>query len=73
MERVSNHANRRLGTNRILGDYYDWPLPEELTEHMNLDVEAWGDFEVCPFAREQPGVMQMVCIESASHVFYKSR
>jgi hypothetical protein len=63
----------RAGTKRILGDHGDWPLPEELAEHMGWDVEAWGDFEVCPFTREQPGVMRMVCIESASHVVYKKR
>jgi hypothetical protein len=63
----------RVGTNRILGDHYDWPLPEDLAEHMNWDVEAWGDFEVCPFRKERPGVMQMVCVEAASHVSYRSR
>lgn len=63
----------RVGTKRILGDHDDWPLPEELAEHMNWDVEAWGDFEVCPFTKERPGTMQMVCIESASHVAYRKR
>jgi len=63
----------RVGTKRILGDHDDWPLPEELAEQMNWDVEAWGDFEVCPFTKERPGVMQMVCIESASHIVYKKR
>ncbi len=63
----------KVGTNRILGDHDDWPLPEELAEHMNWDVEAWGDFKVCPFTKEQPGIMQMVCIESASQVLYKNR
>lgn len=63
----------RVGTNRILGDHYDWPLPENLAKHMNWDVEAWGDFEVCPFSKETPGVMQMVCIESAKNVFYRNR
>jgi len=63
----------RVGTNRILGDHDDWPLPEGLAEHMSWDVEAWGDFEVCPFTKEQPGVMQMVCINSASHVSFVKR
>ena len=63
----------RVGTNRILGDHEDWPLPEELAEHMNWDVEVWGDFEVCPFTKERSGVMQMVCIESVSHILYKNR
>jgi hypothetical protein len=63
----------RAGTKRILGDHDDWPLPEELAKHMNWDVEAWGDFEVCPFTKERPGAMQMVCIESVSNVVYKKR
>jgi hypothetical protein len=63
----------RAGTKRILGDHDDWPLPEKLAEHMGWDVEAWGDFEVCPFTKERPGAMQMVCIESVSHVVYKKR
>ena len=63
----------RVGTNRILGDHDDWPLPETLARHMDWEVEAWGDFEVCPFAKEKPGFMQMVCVESATNVIYKKR
>lgn len=63
----------RVGTNRTLGDHEDWPLPEDLAEGMDWNVEAWGDFEVCPFAKERPGVMQMVCIQSANHVTFKQR
>jgi hypothetical protein len=32
---------------------------------------VYGDFEVCPFTREREGHMQMVCIESASHLVTK--
>jgi hypothetical protein len=63
----------RAGTNRILGDHDDWPLPEALARQMDWEVEAWGDFEVCPFTKEKPGVMQMVCVESATNVTYKKR
>jgi len=63
----------KVGTNRILGDHEDWPLPEKLAEHLNWDIEAWGNFEVCPFTKERPGVMQMVCIESASDLVYRKR
>jgi hypothetical protein len=62
----------RVGTKRILGTRDD-PLPANLAKEMNWDVEAWGDFEVCPFTRERPGVMQSVCIESAEHVFFRKR
>jgi hypothetical protein len=61
----------RVGTKRILGTRDD-PLPENLQKHMDWGVEAWGDFEVCPYTKEQPGVMQTVCVESATNVFYKS-
>ena len=61
----------RVGTKRILGDHEDWALPEDLAAHMDWGVEAWGDFEVCPFAHEKPGEMQMVCIESAKNVVYR--
>lgn len=60
-----------VGTNRILGDHLDWPLPADVARHMDFGVEAWGNFNVCPFTKNQPGVMQMVCIQSASHAFYR--
>jgi hypothetical protein len=60
----------RVGTKRILGTR-DEPLPENLAKEMGWGVEAWGDFVVCPYTKERPGVMQSVCIESADHVFYK--
>ena len=63
----------RVGTKRILGVNDDEPLPADLQSHMNWDVEAWGDFTVCPFTRERPGVMQIVCIESSKQVVYKAR
>jgi hypothetical protein len=62
----------RVGTSRILGVQDDDPLPENLSKQMNWGVEAWGDFEVCPFTKERPGVMQMVCVESAEHVLFKN-
>lgn len=61
----------RVGTKRILGVEDDHPLPENLAKQMDFGVEAWGDFELCPFTREHPGVMQMVCVESAAHLIFK--
>jgi hypothetical protein len=60
----------RLGTSRILG-VHDDIMPEALTSKMSWDVKAYGDFEVCPFTREQSGEMRMVCIEKAENVFLK--
>jgi hypothetical protein len=62
----------RVGSNRILGTR-DEPLPANLAKEIDWDTEAWGDFEVCPYTKDRPGVMQTVCIESAEHVFFRKR
>lgn len=62
----------RIGTSRILG-VHDDIMPEGLTSKMDWDVEAYGDFEVCPFTRERSGEMRMVCIEKAENVFFKKQ
>ena len=68
-----------VGTKRMLGvtagpkaDDADDPIcPKEML-NFKLGVESvWGDFEVCPFTPEHKGAMQMVCVESASHLFTK--
>jgi hypothetical protein len=55
----------RVGTKRILG-VHDDIIPENLA--VGWDVEAYGDYLVCPFTKQRPGEMQMVCVESAQHV-----
>jgi hypothetical protein len=62
----------RIGTSRILG-VQDDIMPEDLTSKMDLDVEAYGDFEVRPFTRERSAEMRMVCIEKAENVVIKKR
>jgi hypothetical protein len=37
------------------------------------DVRIAADYRVCPFTRRRPGWMQMVCIESASHMAVRHR
>ena len=64
----------RIGTNRLLGVTGVHPgenpiMPEGLA--CGFDCDVFADFEVCPFAKEQPGVMQRVCIESAKNVSVK--
>src|SRR5580704_800377 len=64
-----------VGTRRMLGvtggpslDDADDPIwPESLKFNSGGD-DIYGDFEVCPFTPERKGEMQMVCIESASHL-----
>jgi len=69
----------RIGTTRMLGitenvfPIDEEVLPESLAEKMNWNVEAWGEFLVCPFTGDQPGVMQKVCIESADDIIFKHR
>jgi hypothetical protein len=60
-----------VGTKRMLGVLDDFPLPESLDSYDLLNGELWGDFEVCPFAKDRPGAMRMVCVESASRLSYK--
>jgi hypothetical protein len=65
----------RIGTRRILGVHTE-TAPENVPKLWGEDVFAtdiYGDFNVCPFTKEKPGHMQMVCIESASHLIAKQR
>jgi hypothetical protein len=76
--RLSVHANMRpylwpVGTRRLLGIASPDGaiiMPAELQSLFaaHLDRQAFGDFEVCPFTRQRPGVMQMVCIAAVTHL-----
>jgi hypothetical protein len=59
-------ASRRVRELMIADDPI-WPRTLEVT----ADDDVYADFEVCPFTTERKGEMQLVCIESASHVFVK--
>jgi len=73
----------RIGTTRILGvlDRQSQPegdevVPSSVDVLLNPDpffIDVYGDYEVCPFDRTQFGRMQMVCIESASHLIAQHR
>jgi hypothetical protein len=63
-----------IGTKRMLGLHDDWiPANMESRSGPDFDREVFGDFDVCPFTKETAGEMQMVCIESASHIVFKER
>jgi hypothetical protein len=65
----------RVGTDRMLGVPSE-TAPENVSKLWGTDpfgTEIYGDFEVCPFAKPKPGEMQMVCVESASHLLAKPR
>jgi hypothetical protein len=69
-----------VGTNRILGisearfylEGYD-NVSEELVRQLSWDTAMFADFTVCPFTNEQPGVMRLVCVESAENVSIRKR
>jgi hypothetical protein len=67
----------RIGTERILGvGDADILIPDNLSNVIfkKGDIygrDVFGDFEVCPFTKSKEGEMQMVCVESASHLVVK--
>jgi len=74
--RVVNGAGTviwRIGTDRLLEVEDEELIPDNLGKALSKhgDVygrDVFGDFEVCPFSENRPGEMQMVCVESASHL-----
>jgi len=58
----------RVGTNRILA-VTAHELPENVRPLMKeFEDEVIADFLVCPLTKEEPGIMQHVCVESATHL-----
>jgi hypothetical protein len=76
--RLSVHANLRpylsvRGSGRLIGiASLDGQIimPAELVGkfEQSVDRQVSGDFEVCPFTRRRPGVMQLGCIAGAKHL-----
>ena len=76
--RLSVHANMRpylwpIGTNRLLGVASPDGaiiMPPELERLFAARIErqVFGHFEVCPFTRRRPGIMQMVCIAGVTNL-----
>lgn len=70
----------RVGTKRILGvseqrfaveGYCN--LPPAIANRLAWESDLFADFVVCPFTREQPGVMQLVCVDSATNILVRPR
>jgi hypothetical protein len=58
----------KVGTKRILGilPAENEIVPKNLARALKgFDKQVYGNFDVCPFSKEKPGAMQMVCVESA--------
>jgi hypothetical protein len=66
----------RVGTKRMLGvpegdedgDPDVASLPDVIYRTNILDQAMFADFVVCPLTKEKPGAMQLVCVESATHL-----
>ena len=57
----------KVGTRRVLGVTRD--LPKSLDAYMgDFDDVLYADFLVCPYTKEKAGAMQLVCVESATHI-----
>jgi hypothetical protein len=48
-------------------------IPADIERQLNWETEIWGDFEVCPFTRERPGEMRLICIESGKNLVARKR
>lgn len=64
-----------VGTHRILGvsenryapDGYDF-LPSNMPRPIDPQAFYFGDFTVCPFTKDVPGVMRLVCVQSVDRL-----
>ena len=74
--RVVNGAGMviwHIGTDSGLEVEDEELIPANLAKTMYRKRDAYsrdvfGDFEVCPFTKRREGQLQMVCVESASHL-----
>jgi hypothetical protein len=59
-----------IGTRRVLfvAPDEDPIAPRNLRRHLDFGRSIYGDFRVCPFARDMPGRMRPVCIQEASNL-----
>jgi hypothetical protein len=60
----------KIGSHHVLSIGWEGiDLPPDIKSHMNnFDDVLYGDFLVCPFTKEEKGHMQMVCVQSATHL-----
>jgi hypothetical protein len=63
-----------IGTKRMLGIREGTELPANLTKLFgDFDTEVYGDFAVCPLTKSKPGVMQIICVQSANNLRAEKR
>ena len=50
------------------------PMPKMLEDTLtSFDVEGYGDYEFCPFAPKEAGVMQIGCVAKVSNYQVRDR
>lgn len=63
-----------VGTKRMLGIRQGTEMPKELQALLgSFETEVVGDFVVCPLTRPKKGVMQIVCVGSASNLVTRTK
>ena len=69
-------TNRLLGVLNLTDQAADPVLPESINRLLVLGpgstVAVFGDYEICPVTRQETDHMQLVCLESASHLVARS-
>src|SRR5512147_2051339 len=64
----------KVGTRRLFGVSESRmapgvdPLPPDVRRALDWEHPVFADFVLCPFTRERPGVMQLVCIADAARL-----
>jgi hypothetical protein len=70
-----------IGSKRLLGisegrfllpNYQNIPA-NIVAQLVTPDSAMFADFVVCPFTQEVPGVMQLVCVDSAKNILVRKR
>ena len=69
-----------VGTTRLLGvseGRFKIPgytnLPPDVASRVAWETDLFGDFVVCPFQDDQPGVMRPVCVDSGTSLVVRPR
>ncbi len=61
-----------VGSSRLLGvlSSENEILPDNIRGKVSFEHRVYADLVVCPFTKAQPGVMQLVCVETATNVSF---
>jgi len=64
-----------VGTTRLLGivPVENEIMPESIKNKVTFQQNVFATLEVCPFTPARPGVMQLVCVESATDIQVRPR